>query len=252
MRQQVVLKDQSLARGITRRNDAVGLKNGVMFDGHIVYPAFSDHAVFAIKYKRYPGPAPAWPIYFLEQIVLDFNSPGYHARLIVVRAVHVDASADAPDDVIREGYVLNDRPGGHSILVANGEEDGESVLRHRPDLLEDVAVNQDALRVFQLKEVLDPPGPSRVARIADPPRERLEAVVTTELDVRRHEVVDRRIGAAEDEILAGALEIVVDDLERAGPIPAADGLGIGALLVAIRDVRVNHGGRGAVERYAAP
>src|SRR5262245_30442458 len=252
MWQQIIPKDQSLARRPPRRNDGAGVKDGVVLDGEVVDPSFIDRAVIAIYLKRYSGPIPALLVYFFEQVVRDPHSPSHHTWKVVVRAVHVEATADATDDVIREGHVLDDRPGGRPVLVANGEEDRIPGLPHRPAVLEDVAVNQDALRVLQLEEVLDAPGSARVARIADPPREGLEAVVATELDVRRHEIGDARVGAAEDEILSGALEIVVDDLERAGAIPAADGLGLRPLIVAVGDVRVNLGGRGAVERDAAP
>src|SRR5262245_51498194 len=165
--------------------------------------------------------------------------------------MHVEAPSDLTQKVVSKGYILNDIPGRCPVLVANGEEDGEPGLPVSPVILEDVAVNQYALRVLQLKEVLDPPGRSCVARIANSPRERLEAVVAPELDVRRRQVYDFRIGAAEHKILARALEIVIDDLERARAVPAADRLRISANLVTVGDVRVNDRGRGAVERNAA-
>ena len=39
---------------------------------------------------------------------------------------------------------------------------------------------------------------------------------------------NRRIGAAEHHVLARAFQVVVDDLERPRPVPAADGLGVEA------------------------
>src|SRR5262245_55935671 len=229
---------------LTNRNNTAGVKYGIILDGEILRAP--------INLKRYPAAVPAFAVYVFEQVIGDSESPTRHTRSVVVAAVHIETRRRVTHDVICEGHVLNHRPGGFPILVANGEEDREPVLRHCPIILEDVAVNQSALRVLQLKEVLDPPGPPSVARIPDPPHEWLEAMVATELDVRRNEVRDRRISAAEHEILPCAFEIVVYDLEWAGAIPAADGLGIGALLVAVGDVRVNDRGRGAVERYAAP
>src|SRR5262245_23952118 len=229
---------------LTNRNNTAGVKYGIILDGEIVRAP--------INLKRYPAAVPALAVYVFEQVVGDSESPTRHTRSVVIGAVHIETRRRVTHDVICEGHVLNHGPGSFPILVADSEEDREPVLRHRPVILEDVAVNQHTLRVLQLEEVLDRPGRPGVARVADPPCEWLEAIVTAELDVRRNEVGDRRISAAEHEILARAFEIIVDDLKGTGAIPSADGLGIGAPLVAVRDVRVNDGGRGAVERYASP
>src|SRR5262245_37538981 len=111
--------------------------------------------------------------------------------------MHIEAPSDLTQNVVSKGHVLYGRPGSIPILVANGEEDGKAVLRMRPVILEDVAVNPYAPGALQFKEVFDPPGRSRVARIANSPRKRLEAVVAPELDVRRRQIDNFRIGAAE-------------------------------------------------------
>jgi hypothetical protein len=53
-------------------------------------------------------------------------------------------------------------------------------------------------------------------------------VVAAELDVGRDQVLDAWVGAAEDEVLPGALEVVVDDLEGARAVPPGYGLRVRA------------------------
>ena len=90
-----------------------------------------------------------------------------------------------------------------------------------------------------------------VARVIELPRERLGKVVPTDLDVRGHEIRDRRVPAAEHEVFARSFEVVVDDLEGAGPVPADDRLGISRLVVRVRDVGVDNG-RGSAVQGEAP
>jgi len=122
----------------------------------------------------------------------------------------------------------------------------------RPVVLEEVAVDEHPARVLELQEILDHPRSPGVARVADAPRQRLEEVVAADLDVGGHEVHDGGIGAAEHDVLAGSLQVVVDDPEGSRPIPAADGLRVSADLVHVADVRVNDGRPGAVHRDAPP
>src|SRR5262245_20855788 len=197
-------------------NDTAAVKYGIILDGEIVRAL--------THLERYSAAVPAFAVYVFKQVVGDSESPTRHTRSDVVAAVHIETRRRVAHDVICEGHVLNHGPEGFPILVAHSKEDGEPVLRHRPVVLEDVAVNQNALRVLQLEEVLDRPGRPRVDRIADPPRQRLKAMVAPEFNVRRNEVGDRRVAAAEHEILARAFEVVVDDLKGAGAIPAAYGL----------------------------
>ena len=64
-------------------------------------------------------------------------------------------------------------------------------------------------------------------------------MIAADLDVRRHEVRDRRIGAAEHHVLARRLQVVVDDPERPRPVPAGDRLGVRADLLEVGEMRVD-------------
>ena len=120
-----------------------------------------------------------------------------------------------------------------------------------PRVLKDVALNQDTVSELQLQQVLDCPMDSCVTRIADTPREWLEEVVAADLDVRGDEIANRRIGSPEHHVLARALQVVIDDLEWSRTIPATDRLRVGPLRMTLAQIRVDHGGGGAVERHTA-
>src|SRR5215468_4727215 len=144
---------------IADRNNTACVKYGVMLDGEIVRAP--------INLKRYPAAVPAFAVYVFEQVVGDSESPTLHTRAVVVDAMHINTRRGVTHDVICEGHVLNHSPGGSPILASHGEEDREPVLRHRPVILEDIAVNQGALRILQLEKVLYRPARPGVARIAD-------------------------------------------------------------------------------------
>ena len=111
-------------------------------------------------------------------------------------------------------------------------------------MLEDVSVDKHAARVFQLEEILDCPG-------APSPALRLEDVVAANLDVRRNQIGDLRIGSAEQNVFSRPFQVVVGDLERPGAVPSGNGLRIGPRLMNLRDVGVDDGGCTAVERETA-
>ena len=148
------------------------------------------------------------------------------------------------DDVVGEGDVEDAGPGGAAILVAHGEEDGGAVLIGGPVILEEIAVDEDALGVLELEAVLD--GPAGVA-----PGGRLEEVVTADFDVGGDEVRDERIGPAEHEVLGRAFEVVVDDLVGAGAVPAVEGLRVEADALPAGDVGIDDGGLAGVQGDAA-
>src|SRR5439155_10392917 len=103
---------------------------------------------------------------------------------------------------------------------------GEADLGGYPDVLEDVAVHEDALRILELEEVLDHPQDAGVGGIVVLPGQRLEEMIVPDLDVRGDEIGHGGAGAAEEDVLAGPFEVVVDELERPGAAPDADGLGV--------------------------
>src|SRR4051812_37395499 len=65
-------------------------------------------------------------------------------------------------------------------------------------------------------------------------------MIPADLDVARHETVDTRIGAAEQDVLSRALEIVVDDLHRSRTVEGTDCLRIHCETLAADDVAVQH------------
>ena len=75
-------------------------------------------------------------------------------------------------------------------------------------------------------------------------------MVAPDLDVRRDEVGDLGIAAPEHHVLTRAFQVIIDELEGTGTIPAADRLRVLALGVTLAQVGVDHGAGGAVERYA--
>jgi len=102
----------------------------------------------------------------------------------------------------------------------------ESGVAIDPAVLKNIAVDQHPLGVFQLEKVLDRPVDAGVARVARVPRQRLAQPVPPDLDVGRDKVRDRRVGPAEEDVLSRTLDVIVDDLERAGAIPTDDPLRI--------------------------
>ena len=114
-------------------------------------------------------------------------------------------------------------------------------------MLEDVAVDQNALSILQFEQILDRPRRACISRLVGLPAQWLGDVVSANLDIRRHEVDNRWKRTAKHDVLAGGGEIVVHDLERAGSVPPADRLGINANPMDIRNVCVDDGGIGAVD-----
>src|SRR5258708_16431030 len=87
--------------------------------------------------------------------------------------------------------------------------------------------------------------------IRRPPRQWLAAIISRKGDIRRDQSLDVGIRAAEHDILAGSLQVIVRDFERPRSIPATDRLTVCTSLMTIRNPRVYHGRRGTVERDAS-
>ena len=180
----------------------------------------------------------------VEHVVGNENPLRLLARLKVIRPQDVHARGNVTDDVVPERHVFHDRPRCIPVLVSHREQNGETVLSGEPVILENVPLGEDTPGVLQLEDVLD--GPRRAS-----PRRQLEEVIAAHLDVRRHEVCDRRIRSAEENVLTGRRQVVVDDLERAGARPTRDRLRVSTGFVNLGDVRVDDRRRCAVERDAA-
>src|SRR5262245_30618578 len=84
------------------------------------------------------------------------------------------------------------------------------------------------------------------------PRQRLRDKIQAELYVGGDHVRNRRRGPAKHNVIARALQVVVDDLARPRPVPTADGVRVGADLVDVGDVRINYRRAGGIDQDAAP
>src|SRR5215213_9329053 len=76
-------------------------------------------------------------------------------------------------------------------------------------------------------------------------------MITANLNISRHQVWNLRVGAAEHDVYARALYIVVDDVKWPGSIPPAYCLRLGADVVNVGDVRIDDGGFSAVQTDSA-
>src|SRR5262249_53257122 len=86
--------------------------------------------------------------------------------------------------------------------------------------------------------------------VAHLPAQRLENVIATDLDVRRHEVWNGRIGAAKENVFSSSFQIIVDDVEWTRAVPAAEGLRVVTDAVNLVNVRVTDGDLAAVQTHA--
>src|SRR4026209_2078213 len=72
-------------------------------------------------------------------------------------------------------------------------------------------------------------------------------MITPNLDVRRHEVWNLRIGAAEHYVFSRTFYVVVDDVIRPGTVPSAYCLRVCGDSMDVGDVRVDYRGFSAVQ-----
>src|SRR5262245_5789491 len=215
MSRKIVTKDKVLISH-TGHQEIPDMEYGVVFDGHFVRTA--------VHLKCDPTTAPAWSVDPLQEVISDFDSPADNPWNVVIVAMHIEARSGVTNYVISKSYILDQCVRRDPVVIANREEDCKSVLRVRPVVLEDVTVNQNALRVLQFKEVFDSPFLSGKGLISFFPRKRFEAVIETEFDIGRNEIGNKGIITAEHKILAGTLEIVVHNFVRSGAIKAPDRL----------------------------
>ena len=198
--------------------------------------------------QQLKDPAGAVPLRtdFHQEVVLDQDPGSLLAPKSVVGAAHVDAAPSPTHDVQAKGDILNRRPRRRPVLVADGKQDTEPALCFPPAVLEDVPLDQDPPGVLELEEVLDLPGDARIPGIYHPPGQGLGEVVLANLDVGRHEVRNGGVRSAKHHVFTRRLEVVIDDLEGAGPVPGGDGLGIGTHFMKISEVGVDDGRAGAL------
>ena len=147
-------------------------------------------------------------------------------------------------DVLFEAHVRDDAPRAAAVLVAHGDHDGVARLAALPVVVERVAHDRHVARVLQLEEILDDP-------VLAAPRGLLRELVVGDRDVRRDEARNARIGAAEYDVLGGALEIVVRDRVRPRTVPSGDRLRVLSNRLDVGNPAARDRRRRAVERDAA-
>src|SRR5579872_2867950 len=143
------------------------------------------------------------------------------ASVIRQAVPNLQPTGDVADPDVPNGDV-GDLAGGAYVpsalcLVLRPQQNGKAGLREpAPAVFEEVAFENDPLRVLELKQVL---GDERTtvdaaneSRLTLHPDHGLEQVVVADFDIRGRE---GGFASAHHDALAGGLEIIVDDLERA-------------------------------------
>ena len=203
-----------------------------------------DGAVQDLEERAAAAPARAADV--LEEVVADGDAPGGLARRDVVAAEDIDARARARGRRCSANVTSSTVDhGAPPSWLRTVKSTANPFCACAPVALEEIALDEHAPRVLELEEVLHRPRLALVPGLAGLPRERLGEVVPPDLDVRRDEVRDRRIGAAEHHVLARRLEVVVHDAEGSRPVPAGDGLRVGADLLEVGEVASRRRGRPA-------
>src|SRR5213592_3665852 len=122
---------------------------------------------------------------------------------------------DVYQSVESDRNVLSNGPRCRIIVIARGNQNGETALRRCPDIFKDISLNENPLCVFEFQKILDTP---QIRTVLGYPRKRLEEMIAPNLDVRGDEVRNGRIGSPAHKIFPGCLKIVVNDLQRAGRV----------------------------------
>src|SRR5918995_478444 len=106
----------------------------------------------------------------------------------VIVTENIEAGRDVPDHVVSKDHVFDDRPRRVAVLVADGEENREAILRVRPVVFEQIALNQYSTRILQLEQVLDRPRHTGELWMIALPMQGFRERVADDLDIGRHEV----------------------------------------------------------------
>src|SRR5207244_2841072 len=153
---------------------------------------------------------------------------------LTVRAACCNSGSSLQYLIVPEGDVTCEGPRVLIALAARRDEKEEPRLRPGPMVSEDIRFNEGTLAVLKLKKVLDAPCLACIGGVPRSPGQRLVEEVVADLDVRRHVTCAGRRCAPERDILAGALQIVIDQLQWSRRIPGDRGLRVGAGGVEVR------------------
>src|SRR6266496_1990190 len=133
--------------------------------------------------------------------------------------------ADVFDAVIANGHIRHRAYGAAVFLIFRTEEDGVTVLAESsPRIFKDVAFEQNALSILQLKQVLHDERPagraSDKARFSGLPDQWFEKMIAANLDVSWR---CRGRSAAEQDVFTRGLKKIVYDFEWAAGRVATTG-----------------------------
>ena len=183
-----------------------------------------------------------------KEVVLEEDALEGLSGAVVVSAHVGIPGRGAVDDVVGDGDIRDDMPGA-AAAGAGGEGDagaGVGLEVVVPGVFQDVAVEQDAGGVFEFEEILDRPGgQAGVGVVGIVPGGRFEEMVAADLDVGRDDAVRGILG--EHDVLAGGLDLIIDDLKGAGAAVAQDAVGLVTEFMDVGDPGIEDGGGGAVD-----
>ncbi len=148
-------------------------------------------------------------------------------------AQHVIDDVDVFERVLGVGAVLRGR-----------QDDAPAGLAVDPVEFEKVVLDAHSASGFELEQVLHAD-----ARAA--PRQTLEEMIAADRDVGRHQADDAGVGAADQDVLTRALDLVVLDRPPALTVPAADGTGVLPDAGDVEHAVVQHRDVGAMDGDAA-
>src|SRR5437667_283538 len=183
-----------------------------------------------------------------KEVVLEEDALEGLSGAVVVSAHVGIPGRGAVDDVVGDGDIRDDMPGA-AAAGAGGEGDagaGVGLEVVVPGVFQDVAVEQDAGGVFEFEEILDRPGgQAGVGVVGIVAGGRFEEMVAADLDIGRDDAVGGILG--EHDVLAGGLDLIIDELKGAGATVAQDAVGLVAEFVDVGDPGIEDGGGGAVD-----
>src|SRR5437867_7866821 len=250
----VVGEDKILERGAAAAEDVhavegvgMGDQDGIVIDGDIAEAGAGggggvmEHALHA------PGDIGEGADVEKEVVLEEDALEGLGGAVVVGAHVGIPGRG-AVDDVVGDGDVRDDMPGA-AAAGAGGEGDtgaGVGLEVVVPGVFQDVAVEEDAGGVFEFEEILDRPGgQAGVGVVGIVPGGRFEEMVAADLDVGRDDAVRGILG--EHDVLAGGLDLIIDDLKGAGAAVAQDAVGLVTEFVDVGDPGIEDGGGGAVD-----
>src|SRR6185437_13572641 len=215
----VVAKDKALGRGTVSGDDIAGLLHRIMCNRDLPSAVCLQKVRNVVRLIRHN----------INQQIIDYANPlRFLALVLVVVAENIYSSAGVPHYVVPDLDVFDCAPGSFTTLIAHGKH------KRRCQYLafDQVAFNNYTLRILQFECAFDWRPSIPLAWFAQE--------VATELDIRGNKIRNRRIGTANKNHLARTFEIVINNVEWPGTIPAGYSLGLITCTGETRNVRINN------------